>query len=144
MNAGRLIAATVVISVGILFSSLSFAAESEPLLPDVKANKVILQFSGTELQPAKLSLNKLDSSVFFVNRSAETPVTIQVDFRGKKLHCHSKNLEMTEAGFLSTKQPIASFDFAILCFPSAGSYPYEVKEVGSKGRQFKGEIVVNE
>lgn len=119
-------------------------ADSTAKFPDGKSHKVIVQYTGDELQPASLVLPKLDSSVFFLNKTVSTPVEVRIDFRGKKLHCHSKNIEMTSDGYLQTKRPIEPLDFVVLCFPIAGSYPFSVTEVGSTGKVVTGEVRVDE
>ena len=109
----------------------------------IKANKVILKYTGDQLEPAKLELKKLDSSVFFLNDSQNKEVGIEVDFKDKKVHCHSENLKLID-GSLKTNNPIKPRDFEIFCFPTAGTYTYLVKEEGSKGKILKGEIIISE
>ncbi len=119
------------------------ADDSSSSLTDIKVKKVILKYNGQRLIPAKLELKKLDSSVFLLNQSEYKDISIAVDFKGKKMHCHSENLKL-EGEFLKTQKPLSPRDFEILCFPSPGSYPYTVKELSKNGKVLKGEIIIHE
>lgn len=109
---------------------------------DLSTNKVILSFNGEALVPKKLELTKLDSSVFFTNQSENKFVELEIDFSGKKVHCHSDNLTHQNSK-IKTKKPIKPGDFELVCFPSAGKYFYTVKDIASNGLTYRGEIHVH-
>ena len=111
--------------------------------PDISAQKVILKYTGDKLDPQKLELNKLDSSVFVLNQSESKDIFLEIDFREKKIHCHSANLKL-DNGYLKTQSPIKPRDFEILCFPTPGIYKYIVKETGKNSKELRGEILINE
>ena len=127
----------------LLFYSQAFAQNANSDKIDLKTKKVILKYSGDKLEPAKLELFRLDSSVFFLNQSDNKDVKIEVDFSGKKVHCHSDNFKL-DNGVLKTQRPIKARDFEILCFPTAGTYKYSVTETGLRGKKLEGEIVIHE
>ena len=127
----------------IFLSTLLFSHNLIAEEQNVKANKVILKYTGDKLEPSRLELKKLDSSVFFLNESQNKEVDIEIDFKNKKMHCHSENLKLVD-GSLKSDKPIKPRDFEVLCFPSAGTYPYQVKEGSSKGKILKGEIIISE
>lgn len=108
---------------------------------DLSTKKVILKYTDTGLDTAKLVLDKLDSSVFFINMSEDKSINLDIDFGDRKIHCHSKNLVFKE-GHILTSKPISPRNFEVLCFPGSGTYPFLVKEAG--GKITKGEVVVNE
>ena len=110
---------------------------------DIKAKKVIVKFTGERIEPAFLELDRLDSSVFFINQSQNKDVNLEINFKDKKVHCHANNLELKD-GYLITPNPIKPRDFEIFCLPTAGSYPYTVKENSFRGKSYAGEIVVHE
>lgn len=127
----------------IFLSTLLFSHNLIAEEQSVKANKVILKYTGEKLEPSRLELKKLDSSIFFLNESQNKEVDIEIDFKNKKMHCHSENLKLVD-GSLKSDKPIKPRDFEVLCFPSAGTYAYQVKEGSSKGKILKGEIIISE
>ncbi len=127
----------------VLLCSQTLAESTDPTKIDLKTKKVILKYTGDKLEPAKLDMYRLDSSVFFLNQSENKDVNIEVDFNGKKVHCHSDNFKL-DNGVLKTQHPIKARDFEILCFPTAGTYKYSVTETGLRGKKLEGEIVIHE
>ncbi len=127
----------------LLIGSSSFADQDLKKDFNIATNKVILKFDGKSLNPPKLTLKKIDSSIFFINTSENKDVHLDIDFNDKKLHCHSDNLKLVN-NHIKTTSPIKPRDFEILCFPSPGVYQYTVREDSSKGTVFRGEVNVQE
>ncbi|HMO18842.1 MAG TPA: hypothetical protein PKA63_12180 [Oligoflexia bacterium] len=126
-----------------LFSIIFFSHNVMAQGKSIKSNKLILRYTGNSIEPSRLEINKLDSSVFFLNDSPNKDVQIEINFSGKKIHCHSDNLKLTNET-LKSEKPVKPRDFEILCFPSSGTYAFQIKEEIPKGRILTGEIVVHE
>jgi len=101
-------------------------------LPLEEPEKLVMKISETGFQPPILKLTKLDSSVFLVNITRDSLVTLEVNFNGKQAHCANSNMTFTSAGVMKSKSPIPPKDFAAICFPEKGVYEATVYGVGQK------------
>lgn len=106
------------------------------------AVKEIVKITDTGLAPSRTTLYKLDGSVFFLNLTRDSLVTLQIDFNGRRIHCASENLVADRAGQLVSKAPVAPRDFALTCFPEKGVYKFKVFGVGDAASPLIGEVVV--
>lgn len=112
-------------------------------LPSESATKEIVKVTDSGLTPQDITINAADSTVFLVNFSESSPVDVAIEFGARRVHCHSKNLKLDEAGMMRTVKPVSPQDFAVLCFPEKGSYPYTVSFVSGKKQSYKGTVVIN-
>ena len=114
------------------------------ILPVAPAVKEIVKLTEGGFLPATLSLRKLDGSVFFLNATPDSLLTLQVDFRGHKTHCASPNLKIGEDGVIRSVKPIGPKDFALMCFPEIGTYKVTVEGVRGMASPVSGTIAVTE
>ena len=113
-------------------------AHSEPM-PD--AVKEMVKVTDRGLVPPVVTFTKLDSSVFFVNTTKDSLVSLSVNFGDLPAHCASSNMKF-ESGVFRSIAPIGPQDFAILCFPERGTYDVKVGGLGGKGGETIGKVVV--
>jgi len=105
------------------------------------AVKEIVKVTPTGLEPATVTLRKLDGSVFLVNTTKESLLTFEIDFGEKHPHCASGNLTYDPAsGMMRSTKPVGPRDFALACFPDPGSYPVKVFGIGAK--PLNGSVIV--
>jgi len=104
-----------------LFSQIALAHD-EKELPVEDAEKLIIKVSESGFEPSAIKFHKEDSSLFVVNSSKSSLLTISFDFKGKKTHCASSNMSLSGDGILKSNAPIAPKDFAALCIPEKGKY----------------------
>ncbi len=97
------------------------------------AEKKVMLISERGFDPPVMKLKTLDGSVFFVNSTKDSLITLDVDFGGKHAHCASGNMELSPSHALVSKAPIAPRDFALMCFPDKGEYT--ARAYGVKGRK---------
>lgn len=93
-------------------------------IPDSKNQIVKLTDKG--IDPPILRMEGEDQSVFFLNDSTDSLVTLSVYYGGKKSHCASSNLEMHDDGTVRSKRPFGPRDFASVCLPDKGAYELRV------------------
>lgn len=123
---------------GVLVSAA--AAEDEQRDEELDdAVKEIVKVTDHGLEPATITFDKLDSSVFFVNETKDSLVTLTVDFGKLPAHCASGNMKF-EDGKMKSIEPIGPKDFAIMCFPEKGTYAVKVDGVASE--KIEGKVVV--
>ena len=116
------------------FPTRNAAAESQDDHAEVgNAEKKVVLISDQGFDPPVMKLKTLDGSVFFVNNTKDSLVTLNIDFGGKRAHCASGNLELSPQHQLVSKSPIAPKDFAFLCFPEKGKYA--ARAYGVKGKK---------
>lgn len=82
-----------------------------------------------------------DSSVFFLNSTNTDIITLEVFFGDSKQHCWTPNIEKKN-GYLRTREPLAPRDFALMCFPEKGKYPYKIFGLQKFPKGFAGVIEV--
>jgi hypothetical protein len=104
-----------------LFPSLVFAHD-EFALPVDSAEKLVLKVTENGFEPKSITLHQEDASVFVVNSSKASLLTLSIDFKGKKSHCASSNLAMSKDGILKSTEPVGTKDFAVFCLPEIGDY----------------------
>jgi hypothetical protein len=104
------------------------------------AEKVVLKVNENGFDPAEITLHHEDSSIFVVNTSQASLLTIKIDFKGRKAHCSSPNLEFNSNGVLESNKPIGPKDFAGLCIPEKGVY--EVVAYGLTEKPIESKITV--
>ena len=110
---------------------LSVAVADDAALPLDDSTKEVVKITDQGLVPPVLTFSKLDGSVFFVNATADSLVTVKVDFGAHAAHCASPNLKL-DSGVMRSTSPIGPRDFALMCFPSAGTYAVTVEGVGKR------------
>jgi hypothetical protein len=92
--------------------------------------------------PAKLSMKREDSIVFFVNDTSESLTTLEIDFGDKPTHCGSANLKTGEDGKVRTTKPFGPNDFSSTCFHASGQYPVRIFGLKNKPDGFDSIITV--
>lgn len=110
------------------------AAQEQSSDPMVKlipeSQNQIVKLTDQGVTPQVLKMDKADSSVFFLNDSSDSLVTLALDYGGKQTHCASSNLQVGDDGIVRSKRPFGPKDFASVCFPDRGTY--ELKVFGLK------------
>ena len=122
----------------LLASTLAFAAEGKQLPVD-DAEKLVLKVSENGFEPNVLKFHEEDGSVFVVNSSKSSLLTLSVDFKGRKMHCASGNMSYVD-GILKSNSPIAPKDFALFCLPEKGHY--DVVAYGVTGKPVQASLEV--
>jgi hypothetical protein len=123
-------------------TALDLRKEIKKSIPD--AQKEIVTLSEKGISPEKLTISKLDASVFFLNTTDEDEFSLEIDFGKNRVHCFSPNLDLSEDGVMRTKEPIRPKDFAIMCFPQAGNYAVRVIGLTKQKKTLGGEIIIVE
>ena len=94
------------------------------------------------IKPKHIKIERT-SSVFFLNGTSSSKFNISVDLGKSGLHCWTKNLQKDESGKLSSIDPVAPRDFALMCFPNEGEFKVDVVGVDNFKSSFSGTIEVN-
>ena len=113
-----------------------------PPLEIESAVKEIVKLTDEGPSPSQIVLHKLDSSVFFVNSTKDSLLTLRVDFGKKMTHCASPNLKMGEDGVIQSVKPIAPKDFALMCFPEKGEYQVQFQGLSKFPKGTVGTVVI--
>lgn len=119
----------------------SFAAEPGESLV-APAVKEIMRIDDNGISPQSIVLTKPDASVFFLNGTRNSELSIAIFFGKRRLHCASENLKMGEDGALRTINPIKPRNFVLSCFPVPGRYKIEVDGFSSGKKMRMAEVVV--
>jgi hypothetical protein len=106
------------------------------------SEKELVAVTDDGLSPRTIKLSQLDGSVFFVNRTNDSLISVSVEFGKRRAHCASENMRLDAAGNLASITPVGPHDFAIMCFPDKGTYPVTVNGIGPSGKKATGEVVV--
>lgn len=106
------------------------------------AEKEIIKISETGASPSVIHFNKEDGSVFFLNTSKDSLMTLDIDFKGKRAHCASSNMKFTENGHLRSTLPVGINDFAISCFPEKGIYSFVAYGILKNQKPVTGTVLV--
>ena len=106
------------------------------------AQKEVVKVTSKGLEPSTMKLSKLDASVFFVNATKDSLVTVDVNFGGKKAHCASSNMKFNTEGHMHSVEPVGPKDFALMCFPEKGTYPVQVFGVLPNNQPLNGAVIV--
>ena len=99
-------------------------------LVESKNQLLVLTDKGPET--SELKMHVADSALFFLNKTTDSLLTLEVDFGKKTTHCASTNLSIGEDNIIRSSKPFATRDFASVCFHDPGQYPYKI--YGLKGR----------
>ncbi len=143
MRPQKLLPTVLVATVLLLVLAGTPAAEDElpaATLP-VSSNGVI-KLGDAGLSPSVLEMRREDSLVLFLNDSAESLVTLQINFGTHASHCASENLTIGPDGVIRSSVPIAPKDFATACFHDPGSYSYTAFGLKRSPGGAQGTIVV--
>lgn len=116
--------------------------EGFPSLSSAESSNVLISINDSGILPQTLEMNKADGLVFFFNDSADSLVTLSLDFGKHASHCATENLRIREDGVISSVLPIAPKDFAGTCFHDPGTYPFTVYGLKKAPQGLKGSIVV--
>ena len=137
-NALRTALVFLILSFSLLVSS-AFGLD-ESTIPDTP--REIVKLTDTGIVPATLTILKRNSSVFLLNGSEDSLVTVEIKFGKKRFHCWSENMQVEKDGTMHSKRPIGPKDFALLCFPEEGTYEYTVRGLKVNPDGVKGKIVI--
>jgi hypothetical protein len=137
------------LSLALFIFPLQCFSASEPvkageMLPVAPAIKEIVKMTENGFEPSSITLRKLDSSVFFLNSTRDSLVTIQVPFGERKSHCASPNLDIGKDGVIRSKKPIGPRDFALICFPEPGTYKVMAQGVRGGTKEIVGTVNVQD
>lgn len=107
------------------------------------AEKILVKLSSLNTIPKSTMLSKLDSSVFFLNSTKNSLLTISIDFGKRKAHCASGNMKwFKDEGILKSSEPLAPKDFAVMCFPESGIYNVSVYGLKNDGTATITQVIV--
>lgn len=130
------------ISIFTLFLGLipnHLAAQSDPM-PDSK--NYIVKLTDAGLEPKLLELRPDDSVVFFLNNTKDALASLEVNFKGKTMHCASSNMRVDNDEILRSTSPFGPQDFATTCFHSPGEYTYKVYGLPNNPQGISGRVVL--
>ena len=96
-----------------------YAAAPEPM-------NQIIKLTERGLEPPTLHINRVDGIVFFLNSTATSLATLEIDYGAHPRHCASENLSIGPEGKVHSTRPFGPRDFAGVCFPEPGSYPVTI------------------
>ena len=106
------------ISILLLVAVSAYAEEAD-------ANKILF-LSSKGIHPQTLELSRSGNSVFFLNETETSLVSIDIDYGKKKAFCASGTMNMLENGHFVSRSPISPRGFVTACFPEAGNYTLTV------------------
>lgn len=107
-----------------------------------KAEKETVKISNAGMIPQTLTLKLLDSSVFFINTTPDSLITLDADFGKRRVHCASSNMKYTPEGHMRSSEPIGPKDFALMCFPEKGIYTITAYGVAGSKKPITGRVIV--
>lgn len=116
---GRLSAFTI-ITVAAITPHLAIAEKGE-----TEVAKKILSISDNGLSSSEIEVSTASGSLFILNSTSDSLLTIVIEFGSKRGHCWSKNLEFN-SGKLRSTAPFGPEEFSLMCFPEEGAYPFTV------------------
>lgn len=122
-----------------LIAQSAFAHDEKDLSVE-NAEKLVMKVSEKGFEPTTIKFHHEDSSVFVVNSSKSSLLTLSIDFKGKKTHCASSNMILGDDGILKSSEPIALKDFALFCIPERGHYDLIAYGVSNKPLQASLEV----
>ncbi len=93
----------------------------------------VMKFTDKGVEPSALTLRPEDSIVFFLNKTSDSLVTMEIDYKEHITHCAGGILAVGKNGLLASTRPLEPGNFATTCFHEAGSYP--VKIFGLNGKK---------
>ncbi|MCB0360736.1 MAG: hypothetical protein KDD44_13905 [Bdellovibrionales bacterium] len=86
----------------------------------------ILRLTESGPRPQLLTITERGSSVFFYNDTADSLLTVGIDFAGRKTYCSTGKMLMGEDGVVRSIEPFSPRGFASVCFPEPGDYQVTV------------------
>lgn len=104
--------------------------------------KIVVRVTEGGLEPSTIRLHKDDSSVFFLNSTKDSLMSVSVNFGNHRTHCASENLKLGDDGKLQSVQPIGPKDFALTCFPQKGSYQVAISGIAGHSQPLVGTVIV--
>lgn len=113
-----------------------------PTSTSPESTNEVIKVSEAGLSPATLEMKREDGLVLFLNDSAESLVTLELDFGKHATHCASENLKVGDDGVIRSVAPIAPKDFATTCFHDPGTYSYTIFGLKQAPQGLKGSIIV--
>lgn len=113
-----------------------------PTSTSPESTNEVIKVSEAGLSPATLEMKREDGLVLFLNDSAESLVTLELDFGKHATHCASENLKVGDDGVIRSSAPIAPKDFATTCFHDPGTYSYTIFGLKQAPQGLKGSIIV--
>jgi hypothetical protein len=110
--------------------------------PVLESQNQMIKLTDRGIEPQILRMKVEDSIAFFFNDSADSLVTLALDFKGLATHCASQNMKIGDDGVIRSVRPVGPKDFASTCFHERGTYSFTV--FGLKGDQkgLEGRIIV--
>lgn len=139
----HLLCALLVAATSLLPAPCNAADQPAEPVPVMNAGqKKFVSITESGIQPKVVTLNQSDGSVFFVNRTKDSLLTLSIPFGKNRMHCASENLKRDKDGNLLSARPFGPHDFTLSCFPDKGSYHYTVSGIGARGKAAEGTVVV--
>ena len=130
----------LLILLGAPLSAFAGNSETRDAMNPESLNRTI-SITDAGVMPQTLRIANEDISVFILNDTSDSLVSLEIDFGKTVVHCNNKNLKVTPDGKLTTVKPIGPRDFLATCFHEKGRYP--LKFVGIKGRgPISGEVIL--
>jgi hypothetical protein len=118
------------------------ADEGFPTSTLPESSNQVIKLSDSGIDPQTLQMRKEDGIVFFLNDSADSLVTLELQFGSNRSHCASENLKLGDDGVARSTLPIAPKDFAGTCFHDPGTYAFTVYGLKQAPHGLKGSIVI--
>ena len=103
----------------------------------------VIQINDQGIHPAVLTFENPDGTVFFYNATKDKPLLLAIDFGKRRLHCLGPDWQFGDDGILRSARPVAVRDFAITCFPEAGSYQVKVFGLRNGPESVTGTVIVS-
>lgn len=119
--------------------ALSGRAVAEEL--SYSRNKILL-ISEDGIYPERLQLDQSGSSVFFLNETNLSLISIDIDYGDRRGFCATGNMTMLENGHFISVKPVSPRNFITACFPDPGSYNVTVFGVPGHGKGSRATVVV--
>lgn len=130
----------------LLLPAASLCEETAPgsikTVPD--SRNQIVRLTDRGLEPSTMTIKKDDSIVFFLNDTADSLTTLEIDFGEKHAHCSSTNLIISSFGKIKSQRPFGPNDFSSTCFHEKGTYPFVIYGLKSKPAGMAGQIIVEQ
>lgn len=105
--------------------------------------KVLVKIVSLQTIPKQIQLTKADSSVFFVNSTKNSLLTLIIKYGSRNAHCASGNMKWFKSeGILRSNEPIAPKDFAVMCFADSGVYDVYIFGLKTDGSAAYTRVIV--
>jgi hypothetical protein len=117
-------------------------SEEEQAQTKADARPQIIKISSVGVAPAKLTMQRSDSIVFFYNTTDEDLLTLEIDFGSRSVHCSGALRVVKEPGLSRTRKPFGPKEFVSTCFHEKGAYPYKIFSSRNGNQVFSGSVSV--